>query len=184
MLTPSQNAESASHSRAQARINVSGTHRLCKLGVSSPVQFTIYILHSIISVSCNLFGLPPLNPDLLTSVVRAHVPIRSELTSPGLFTVTDVGRPPSGRGADGPGAGGDGVPATAPDRVAAAAVGGQGAAASIPETARRQAPSSGGGARAAPPAPGPGRGAGTKAPQAPGTQGSSGPNQAQQRHAE
>lgn len=74
------------------------------------------------------------------------------------------------------------MPATAPDRVAAAAVGSQGAATPVPETARRQAPSGGGGARAASPAPGPGRGAGTKAPQAPGAQRSSGPDQTQQRH--
>lgn len=97
-----------------------------------------------------------------------------------LVTVTDVGR--TRHGTDGPGAGGDGVPATAPDRVAAAAVGGQGAAAPVPETARRQAPSGGGGTRATPPAPGPCRGAGTKAPQTPGAQRSSGPDQTQQRH--
>jgi len=76
------------------------------------------------------------------------------------------------------------LPATAPDRVAAAAVGGQGATAPVPETARRQAPSGGGGAREASPAPGPCGGAGTKAPQAPGAQGSSGPDQTQQRHAQ
>jgi len=56
------------------------------------------------------------------------------------------------------------VPTTASDRVAAAVVGCQRAATSLPETARRQAPSGGGGARAAPSPPGSSRGSGTKAP--------------------
>lgn len=49
------------------------------------------------------------------------------------FSVTDHGR--NRHGTDGSGAGGDGVPATAPDRVAAAAVGSQGATAPVPEAA-------------------------------------------------
>lgn len=74
------------------------------------------------------------------------------------------------------------MPATASDRVTAAAVGGQRAASSVPKAARHKAPSGGGGARAPPSAPGPGRGTGTKASQAPGTQRSSGPDQTQQRY--
>jgi len=61
------------------------------------------------------------------------------------FAVTDVGR--NRHRTDGPGAGRDGVPATASDRVAAAVVGCQRAATPLPETARCQAPSGGGGAR-------------------------------------